>query len=67
MQTLVFATNNQHKLQEVRQMLGNRFDIKSLADIGCDDDIPETADSLQGNALQKARFVKERFGLDCFL
>ena len=47
-------------------MLGNRFDIKSLADIGCDDDIPETADSLQGNALQKARFVKERFGLDCF-
>ena len=66
MQTLVFATNNQHKLQEVRQMLGNRFDIKSLADIGCDDDIPETADSLQGNALQKARFVKERFGLDCF-
>ena len=66
MQTLVFATNNQHKLQEVRQMLGNRFDIKSLADIGCDDDIPETADSLQGNALQKARFVNERFGLDCF-
>lgn len=66
MQTLVFATNNAHKLQEVRQMLGDRFDIKSLAEIGCDVDIPETADTLQGNALQKARFVKERFGLDCF-
>lgn len=66
MQTLVFATNNAHKLQEVRQMLGDRFDIKSLADIGCDVDIPETADTLQGNALQKACFVKKRFGLDCF-
>ena len=66
MKTLVFATNNKHKLQEVRQILGERFDIKSLADIGCEVDIPETADTLEGNAMQKAKFVKEHYGLDCF-
>jgi len=63
---LVFATNNAHKLQEVRQILGNRFDVVGLADIGCTEDIPETADTLEGNALQKARYVKEHYGLDCF-
>ena len=63
---LVFATNNQHKLQEVRQILGSRFEVVSLANIGCDVDVPETAETLEGNALQKARFVKEHFGLDCF-
>lgn len=63
---IVFATNNAHKLQEVRQILGERFDILALADIGCTEDIPETAETLEGNALQKARYVKEHYGLDCF-
>lgn len=64
--TLVFATNNPHKLEEVRRIIGPRFRILSLADIGCHDDIPETSDTLEGNALQKARWVKERYGYDCF-
>ncbi|MCR5180931.1 MAG: non-canonical purine NTP diphosphatase [Bacteroidaceae bacterium] len=63
---IVFATNNAHKLQEVRQILGERFDVVGLTDIGCHEDIPETADTLEGNALQKARYVKEHYGLDCF-
>lgn len=63
---LVFATNNAHKLSEIRQILGNRIEICSLADIGCNDDIPETAETLEGNALIKARWVKERYGYDCF-
>ncbi len=60
------ATNNEHKLREVRDILGNGFEVKGLADIGCHEDIPETQDTLEGNALQKARYVKEHFGLDCF-
>ncbi len=63
---LVLATNNAHKLQEVRQILGDRFEVVSLSDIGCHEDIPETANTLEGNALQKARYVKEHYGLDCF-
>ena len=63
---LVFATNNRHKLQEVSAMLGDRFELLSLADIGCTADIPETSDTFSGNALQKARYVKEHFGMDCF-
>lgn len=63
---LVFATNNAHKLQEVSAMLPADYELLALSDIGCDVDIPETADSLQGNALQKAQYVKEHFGLDCF-
>ncbi len=63
---LVFATNNQHKLSEVRQILGSKFEVVGLADIGCHEDIPETADTLEGNAFQKARYVKEHYGLDCF-
>ena len=63
---LVFATNNAHKLQEVRQILGERFEVVGLTDIGCHEDIPETAETLEGNALQKARYVKEHYGLDCF-
>ena len=63
---LVFATNNAHKLQEVRQILGSRFEVVGLADIGCTEDIPETAETLEGNALQKAHYVKEHYGLDCF-
>ena len=57
---LVFATNNKHKLQEVRDIVGDRVEVLSLADIGCYDDIPETADTLQGNALIKARHIYEK-------
>lgn len=66
MKTLVFATNNLHKLEEVRNILGKGFHITGLKDIGCTEDIPETADTLEGNALQKARYVKEKYGYDCF-
>lgn len=66
MKTLVFATNNLHKLEEVRDILGGSFRIASLKEIGCTDDISETADTLEGNALQKARYVKDKFGYDCF-
>lgn len=63
---LIMATNNAHKLEEVRQILGNAFTVKGLNDIGCTEDIPETADTLEGNALQKARYVHEHYGVDCF-
>ncbi len=60
------ATNNAHKLEEVRQILGNKFSVMGLADIGCHEDIPETADTLEGNALQKVRYVNQHYGVDCF-
>lgn len=63
---LVFATNNQHKLDEVQKITAGNTEIISLAAINCHDDIPETADTLEGNALQKARYIKEKFGYDCF-
>lgn len=63
---LIMATNNAHKLEEVRQILGNAFTVKGLNDIGCTEDIPETADTLEGNALQKALYVHEHYGVDCF-
>ena len=63
---LVFATNNRHKLDEVRAIVGDRVEVLSLNDIECHDDIPETADTLQGNALIKARYIYEKYGLDCF-
>ena len=63
---IVFATNNEHKLSEIRQILGNDFEILSLADIGCHDDIPETADTLEGNALQKAQYIFDHYHLSCF-
>ena len=63
---LVFATNNAHKLEEIRAILGNSIEILSLADIHCHADIPETADTLEGNARQKSRYVYEHYGLDCF-
>lgn len=66
MKTLVFATNNKHKLHEVKALLDGVVEIKSLADMGLEGDIPETADTLQGNALQKAQWVWERTHLDCF-
>ena len=66
MKKLVFATNNAHKLSEVKDILAPLYEIVSLAELNCFDDIPETADTLEGNALQKARYVKEKFGFDCF-
>lgn len=63
---LVFATNNKHKLEEVRSILGDRVEVLSLNDINCHDDIPETAETLQGNALIKARYIYEKYGMDCF-
>lgn len=63
---LVFATNNKHKLEEVRDILGEKVEVLSLNDIDCHDEIPETADTLQGNALIKARYIYEKYGVDCF-
>lgn len=63
---LVFATNNKHKLEEISRMLNGKHDIVSLAEIGCQDDIPEEQDTLEGNALQKARYIREHYGYDCF-
>lgn len=64
--SIVMATNNAHKLREIREMLAGRYRVLSLGNIGCSDDIPETADTLEGNALIKARWVNERYGYDCF-
>lgn len=66
MKTLVFATANPHKVREVTELLGDRFRIVSLPDIGCTEDVPETQDTFAGNALQKARYVKAHYGYDCF-
>ena len=66
MKNLIFATNNKHKLQEVSEMLDSVISIQSLSDVGLEGDIPETADTLEGNALQKAQWVYERTGCDCF-
>ena len=63
---LVFATNNRHKLEEVRDILGSGVEVLSLSDIGCNDDIPETADTLQGNALIKARHIDNKYNVNCF-
>lgn len=66
MQEIVFATNNINKLREIRRICGDEFRILGLADIGCTEDIPETADTFEGNAELKARYVKEHYGFDCF-
>ena len=63
---LVFATNNAHKLEEIRAILGSEMEVLSLKDIHCEADIPETADTLEGNARLKAEYVYRNFGLDCF-
>lgn len=64
---LVFATNNAHKLDEVRAILqGTNLEILSLNDIQCHEEIPEDAPTLEGNAMQKARYIKEHYGYDCF-
>ena len=66
MKKIVFATNNVHKLQELRQMIGGTYEVLGLADIGCHEDIPETADTIEGNARMKALYVKDKYGYDCF-
>lgn len=66
MRSLVFATSNPHKVREVNQLLGDQFEIRSLKDIGCSEEIPETQDTIKGNALQKARYLKQHYDQDCF-
>lgn len=66
MKKIVFATNNRHKLQEIREITNGSLEILSLSDIGCHDEIEETGTTLEENALIKARFVKDHYGLDCF-
>lgn len=63
---IIFATNNAHKLSEVQAVLGDRFRLVTLAECGIAEEIPEDAPTLEGNALQKARYVHERTGVDCF-
>lgn len=63
---LIFATNNAHKLEEVQAMVGDKFILKSLADIGCTDDIPETGITFQENAQQKTDYLRSRYQVDCF-
>lgn len=63
---IVFATNNQHKLQEIRDILGSDYEVVSLKEIGCDVDIPETGNTLEENALQKAQYVYDHYHLSCF-
>lgn len=63
---LIFATNNPHKLFEVKSILSSNIKILSLKDINCTDEIPETADTLEGNALQKAHFIYDRYKQNCF-
>ncbi len=65
-QKLVFATNNAHKLSEVSAILGDKIELLSLNDIDCQDDIPETADTLEGNALMKARYIYNKYQQNCF-
>lgn len=66
MKTIVFATNNEHKLSEVRQILSHSFDVRSLKEIECYEELPETHDTLHENAIQKAEYIKEHYGYDCF-
>lgn len=66
MKKLVIATNNAHKLEEIKAILGNEFELLSLKDIHCEVDIPENSDTLEGNASQKSHFVYDNYGLNCF-
>ena len=66
MKKIVFATNNQHKLSEIRAILGDAFEVVSLADIGCHEDIPETGTTLEENALMKAEYIYNKYHLSCF-
>lgn len=66
MQTIILATGNPHKIREIQEMLDGPFEIKGLRDIGCTTDLPETSPTIEGNALQKARYVYEHYKVDCF-
>ena len=63
---LIFATNNQHKISEIQSLIGDNFILKSLQQIGCTEDIPETEPTLEGNALLKAQYIFNKFGKNCF-
>ena len=63
---LVFATNNKNKIKEIKHLIGNSIELLSLEDIGCVEDIPETSDTIQGNAIQKAKYVYDNYGYNCF-
>lgn len=66
MKTLVFATNNKHKLEEVQALIGTKFQLKTLEDIGCFDDIPETGHTFIDNASQKSHYIFDKYNMDCF-
>ena len=63
---LVFASNNKNKIKEIQLLLPDSIQILSLEDIGCTEDIPETADTIEGNAILKANYVTQKYGYDCF-
>jgi XTP/dITP diphosphohydrolase len=63
---ICFATNNAHKLEEIRQLLGAQYELQSLEDIGCKEELPENQETLEGNSEEKARYVYEHYGVDCF-
>lgn len=63
---LIFVTNNPHKLEEIRNIVGDKIEICSLKDINCFEEIPETADTIRDNAIMKAQYVAEKYGVDCF-
>lgn len=66
MNTLIFATHNRNKVREVQRIAGKTLNFKGLLEIGCEEDIPETSPTIEGNALQKARYVFEKYGENCF-
>ncbi len=66
MKKIVFATNNPNKIREIKEILGSDFNVVSLAETGCHDDIPETGSTLEENAIQKAQYIHNKFGIDCF-
>ncbi len=63
---IVFATNNKHKLSEIREIMGSKYEVLSLNDINCYEEIEETSETIEGNALLKAHFISEKYGYDCF-
>ncbi len=66
MKKIVFATNNEHKLRELKEILSGKFEILGLKDIGCNEDIPETAETIEENSMQKAEYVYRKYNIDCF-
>jgi XTP/dITP diphosphohydrolase len=66
MKSLCLATNNEHKIEEIRTQLGSFFLLKKLADIGCHEELPETQDTIEGNSLQKAKYVFDNYHVSCF-